>query len=119
MNTERRMVMEMITTPNGIEYITDNQDAVELVRKYISDDMADYVENKIVEFDEVEWRNAQEWASDYRAMEMENEEWRNELDEINSKLQQITYQADKQPGMSKRKILNELDLIIDHIQKLL
>ena len=111
--------MEMITTPNGVEYVNNDQDAVEIIRNYISDDMADYVGNKIVEFDAVEWRNAQEWASDYRAMEMENDEYRNELYEIKSQLEQITYKADTQPGMSKRKVLNELDSIIDRLTKIL
>ena len=69
-----------------------------------------------MEFDEVEWRNAQEWASDYRAMEMENEEWRNILDEANSMLQQISYKAEE-PGYSKKKMIAEIDKVCQYIDK--
>ena len=108
--------MLQIQTPNGLEGIMNDRDAVDLIRTYISDDLAEYVADRIVEFDEVEWRNAQEWASDYRAMEMENEEWRNILDEANSMLQQISYKAEE-PGYSKKKMIAEIDKVWQYIDK--
>lgn len=110
--------METVMTPNGIRTIMDNKDAVDIVREFISDEMADYIENKVVEFDEVEWRNAQEWASDYRVMEQENEYYRDELWEINSQLQQLSVQADE-PEFSKKKVVAKIDEIWQHLQKIL
>lgn len=110
--------METVMTPNGTRTIIDNEDAVEIVREFISDEMADYIENKVVEFDEVEWRNAQEWASDYRVMEQENEYYRDELWEINSQLQQLSVQADE-PGFSKKKVEAKIDELWQHLQKIL
>ena len=110
--------METVMTPNGTRTIMNNRDAVDIVREFISDEMAEYIANKVVEFDEVEWRNAQEWASDYRAMEMENEEWRDELWELNSQLQQLSCKADE-PGFSKKKVVAEIDKMWQHLQKIL
>ena len=110
--------MVTVKTPDGPVIIFDHRDAIDLAEQYVGSEYANYISKKIVEFDEVEWRNVQEWASDYRAMEMENEEWRNELDEINSRLQQLSVKADE-PGMSKRKIIEEVDKIWQHIQKIL
>ena len=110
--------MESVQTPDGYALIMDNQDAVDIVRKYISDDMADYVENKIVEFDEAEWRNAQEWTSDYRAMEMENEEYRDALFEASSLLQEISVKAEE-PGFSKKKVIEMIDEVWSNINRML
>ena len=110
--------MVTVKTPDGPVIIFDHRDAIDLAEQYVGSEYANYISKKIVEFDEVEWRNAQEWASDYRAMEMENEKWRNELDEINSRLQQLSVKADI-PGMSKKKIVEEIDKIWQHIQKIL
>lgn len=108
--------MLQIQTPIGLEGIINDRDAVDLIRKYISDDLAEYISNKIVEFDEVEWRNAQEWASDYRAMEMENEDYRDELWNLNSWLQQLSNDA---PDISKKKMVEEIDYMWQHLQKIL
>jgi hypothetical protein len=110
--------MITVDTPNGRQTLFNDKDSIDLIRTYISDEFADYISDKIVEFDEVEWRNAQEWASDYQAMEMENEEWRDELYEINSQLQQLSVKAEE-PGFSKKKLIAEIDKIWLHIQAVL
>lgn len=112
--------MDTVMTPDGIVTIWDSErDISELCRKYISDDVATYIGSLIRDCDtETEMARLQ-FQSDYRAMEMENEACRNELWEIKSQLEQLTYEADKQPGLSKRKVLNKLDDIIDHLQKIL
>lgn len=110
--------METVMTPNGTRTIMDNKDAVEIVREFISDEMADYIENKVVEFDEVEWRNAQEWASDYNAMEMENEEYRDALYEVSSQLQEISIKAEE-PGFSKKKVIEMIDEVWSQINRTL
>lgn len=110
--------MLQIQTPNGLEGIMNDRDAVDIIRKYISDDLADYVADRIVEFDEVEWRNAQEWASDYQSMEQENEYWRDELWELNSQLQQLSCKADE-PGFSKKKVIEEIDKMWQRLNEIL
>ena len=110
--------MMQISTPDGVEYVSESRDAVDIIRKYISDDLADYVENKIVEFDEVEWRSAQEWASDYYDMEAENEFYRDELWEINSQLQELSVKADE-PGFSKKKVIAEIDKMWQRLNEFL
>ena len=107
-----------ITTPDGVQYVREDRDAVEMIRTYISDDLAEYVADRIVEFDEVEWRNAQEWASDYQAMEMENEEYRDELWELKSQLEQLSVKAEE-PGFSKKKVIAEIDKMWQNLEKIL
>ena len=111
--------MQTVMTPNGTRTIMDNRDAVEIVREFISDEMATYIENKVVEFDEVEWRNAQEWASDYNAMEMEVEEYRDALFEVSSQLQEISVKAEDKPGLSKKKVLEMIDEVWSQINRTL
>ena len=110
--------MTTVYTPDGTQTILNNKDAVDIARIYISDDFAEYIDNKIVEFDEVEWRNAQEWASDYNAMEMEVEEYRDELWELKSQLEQLSVKADE-PGFSKKKVVAEIDKMWQRLQKIL
>ena len=110
--------MTTVSTPDGRQTIFNHKDAIDIARTYISDDYAEYIGDKIVEFDEVEWRNAQEWASDYMVMEQENEYYRDELWEINSQLQQLSVQADE-PGFSKKKVVAKIDEIWQHLQKIL
>ena len=112
--------MEIIMTPNGVETIFSDRDAVDIIRNYVSDDMADYVERKIVEFDEESYLAEQRWQSDYDAMEQENDEYRDALFEVKSQLEQIVYDAEfTRPGLTKIKILNKLDGIIDQLTKML
>lgn len=110
--------MVTVKTPDGPVIIFDHRDAIDLAEQYVGSEYANYIANKVVEFDEAEWRNAQEWASDYHAMEMEVEEYRDELYEIKSQLERLSYEADS-PGMSKKKVIAEIDRIWDHVQKIL
>ena len=111
--------MDTVMTPDGIVTIWDSErDISELCRKYISDDVATYIGSLIRDCDtETEMARLQ-FQSDYRAIEMENEMYRNELDEINSQLQQLSCKADE-PGFSKKKVIAEIDKIWQHLQKIL
>lgn len=112
--------MDQLMTPDGVVCIFDSQkDISELCRKYISDDVARYVFDLIGDIDSENEYQRMLADSDYRAMEQENESWRYELDEINSQLQQISYEADQKPGLSKRAILEKIDEIWSHIQSIL
>jgi len=112
--------MDTVMTPDGIVTIWDSErDISELCRKYISDDVAIYIGSLIRDCDtEAEMARLQ-FQSDYNVMERELEGWYNEVFEIKSQLEQISYEADKQPGLSKRKVLNKLDEIIDHLQTIM
>ena len=110
--------MVTVETPDGPVIIFDHRDAIDLAEQYIGHEYANYIARKIVEFDEAEWRNAQEWASDYRAMEVENEAYRDELWEIQGQLEQLSYNAVKN-GLSKKKIIEEVDRIWEHLDSIL
>lgn len=99
--------------------ILEDKDAVDLIRDYISDELADYISARLVEFDETEYRNAQEFASDYHAIEGENEEYRNELFEIQSVLQQLSCDLESGKKIPKSKVIERLDALTEHIQKVL
>lgn len=111
--------MDQLMTPDGTVCIWDSQkDISGLCRKYISDDVADYVYNLIGDINlEQEMLNRQ-YESDYLAMEQEIEYWQNALDEIDSQLQQLSCKADE-PGFSKKKIVAEIDRIWQHLQSIL
>ena len=112
--------MEQLMTPDGVTYIWDTQnDIAELCRKYISDDVANYVYEVLGDIDSENERQRILAESDYSVMEQENEYLRNELDEMSSQLQQISYEADQKPGLSKRAILEKIDGIWTYIQSIL
>lgn len=109
--------MEQLMTPDGTICICDSQkDISELCRKYISDDVANYVYDLIGDMDSENEYQRMLADSDYRAMEQENESWRNELDEVNSQLQQISYDMDK---MTKAKVQEEIDKVWKYITEIL
>ena len=111
--------MDSIMTPDGPIYIWDTQtDFTELVRKYISDDAANYIDAVIADIDSENEYQRLCYESDFKAIEQENEYYRNELDELNSQLQQLSVKADE-PGMSKKKIVAEIDKMWSHLQKIL
>ena len=67
--------MEQLMTPDGTICICDSQkDISELCRKYISDDVANYVYDLIGDMDSENEYQRMLADSDYRAMEMENED---------------------------------------------
>ena len=100
-------------------FIMHDKDAVDLVREYISDELADYISDKLVEFDEVEYRNAQEFASDFHAIEMENEEFRNELYDVKEILENLSYDLESGKRMSKKAVTEKLDKLAEHLQEIL
>lgn len=111
--------MDQLNTPDGTICIWDSQkDISELCRKYISEDVARYVYDLIGDIELEQEQFNRQYESDYRAMESENEYWRNELDELNSQLQQLSCKADE-PGFSKKKVVAEIDKMWQHLQKIL
>ena len=79
--------MITVNTPDGRQTIFNDRDAIDIARTYISDDYAEYIGDKIVEFDEV-----------------------------NSRLQQISYDMDK---MTKAKVQEEIDKVWKYITEIL
>ena len=111
--------MEQLMTPDGLYAIWDSQkDISELCRKYISEDVARYVYDLIGDVELEQEQFNRQYESDYRAMEQENEYYRDELWELNSQLQQLSVQADE-PGFSKKKVVAKIDEMWQHLQKIL
>ena len=111
--------MDSVMTPDGVFYIRDTQkDFSDLCRKYISDEAADYIDAVIADIDSENEYQRNVFQSDFKALEQEVEEYRNELDELNSQLQQLSVKADE-PGMSKKKIVAEIDKMWRHLQSIL
>lgn len=109
--------MEQLMTPDGLYAIWDTQrDFSELCRKYISDDAGDYIYQVIGDCDKEQVMAQLQFDSDYRVMERELEYWNNELWEIKSQLEQISYESD---NLSKKKILERVDEMWQHLQKIL
>lgn len=112
--------MDQLQTPDGVFYVWDTQrDITDLCRKYISDDVADYVSAVLSDKKFEEEMAQMEFDSDFTTIEMENEELRNYLDDINSRLQQLSYKMDENPKMRKLDIQKEIDDIYLGINKIL
>jgi len=99
--------------------ILEDKDAVEIISEYISDELAEYISDRLVTFDEVEYRNAQEFASDFHAIEMENEEFRNELYDVKEILENLSYDLESGKRMSKKAVVEKLDKLTEHLQEIL
>lgn len=109
----------IVRVPDGWEFIRNSQDVVDIIRKYITDEVADYVETIFREGEEeVEYERLC-FDSDIGALESEVEEYRDALDEVNSRLQQLSCKAEDKPGLSKKKVLEEIDNIWQYINKIL
>ena len=112
--------MDPIQTPDGVFYIWDTQkDFTELVRKYISDDAANYIDAVLSDVALEHEMAERRYNSDFNAMEAEVEEYRDELFDIKEQLEHISYEAEQKPGLSKRKILDKIDEMWSHLQKIL
>ena len=111
--------MEQLMTPDGTICIWDSQkDISDLCRKYISDDVAEYVYDVIGDVElEKEYIDSQ-YENDYQAMEMAVEEYRDELWEIKEQLEQLLVKADE-PGFSKKKVVAEIEKMWQHLQNIL
>ena len=99
--------------------ILEDKDAVEIISEYISDELAEYISDRLVTFDETEYRNAQEFASDYHAIEMENEGYRNELYDAKEILENLSYDLESGKRMSKKAVVEKLDKLTEHLQEIL
>ena len=112
--------MDTIMTPDGQIVIWDTQkDFTELVRKYISDDAANYIDAVIADIDSENEYQRNLFQSDFRALEQEVEDYRNELFDIKEQLEHISVEADEKPGLSKKKILEKIDGIWIYLQQIL
>lgn len=109
--------MDSIMTPDGPVYIWDTQrDFSEICRKYISDEAADYISAVIADVDSENEYQRQVFESDFRALELEVEDYRNELYDIKEELEKLMVDAD---DISKKKIVEKIDEMWSHLQKIL
>ena len=112
--------MDSIMTPDGPVYIWDTQrDFSELCGKYISEDAARYIDEVLSDVAFEHEIAEKKYLSDFDAMEVEVEEYRDELFDLKEKLECISYEAQDKPGLSKKKILERIDDMWRHLQKIL
>ena len=112
--------MDSILTPDGSVYIRDIQkDFPELCRTYISDDAANYIDEVLSDVAFEHEMAEKKYLSDFDAMEVEVEEYRNELFDLKEQLENISYEADQKPGLSKKQILEKIDGIWTYLQQIL
>ena len=111
--------MDQLMTPDGTICIWDSQkDISELCRKYISEDVARYVYDLIGDIESENEYQRMLADSDYSAMEMENEEYRDALYDVSSQLQEISEKAEE-PGFSKKKLIEMIDEVWSQINRTL
>ena len=111
--------MEQLMTPDGLYTIYDTKrDMADLCRKYISDDVGNYIYQVIEDGDKEQILAQLQFDSDFKVMERELEYWNNELWELKCQLEQLSVQADE-PGFSKKKVVAEIDKLWQHLQKIL
>lgn len=112
--------MDTIMTPDGPTYIWDTQkDFTDLCRKYISESAALYIDEVLSDVRFEHEMAEKKYLSDFDALEVEVEEYRNELFDLKEQLEHISYEADQKPGLSKKKILEKIDQMWSHLQKIL
>lgn len=112
--------MDTIMTPDGVAYIWDTRnDFSELCRKYISDEAANYIDAVISDVDSENEYQRNVFQSDFRALEQEVEDYRNELFDLKEQLEQLSVEAEDKPGLSKKKILEKVDEMWSHLNKIL
>ena len=107
--------MQMINTPDGITSIADDRDIIELVEKYISDEAADYLAEKLSAIDEEQMYAEQEFNSDFRAIEGENEYYHNILQDVSDGLKQIMDYLDNVQRMNRDKVFIMAERLNDKI----
>ena len=111
--------MTGIELPSGeVEYIGGYMDAVDIIRRYVGDDLADYCREQF-EAADYETVLAQEKAkTDEIAVMQENEELRNVLEDIQSTLDQlIEREFEQKQRINKQEVFLTLTDVLEMIQR--
>ena len=103
---------DVLKTPDGIITVFEKVDVVDVIRRYVSDDVADYVEREMRYYDEQENLDKMYFESDYRSLEMSCDEYTSTLNDINDKTEELFRLIDVK-RLDKKKLF---DAVMD-IQK--
>lgn len=110
--------MTGIELPSGeVEYIDDYMDAVDIIRRLVGNDLADYCREQF-ETADYETVLAQEKAkTDEIAVMQENEELRDTLQEVQNMIEKILDEYADHPKKPKYQIVKQLENIEGFIQQ--
>lgn len=98
----------VFNTPNGSIVISDKNDVVDIVRHYIGDELAEYIEQNIVAYDTEKERTEMKFNSDYTSIQMQNEEYHTCMVDAESALNTVINELAEGGRMNKVKLLQKL-----------
>lgn len=96
---------DVLKTPDGIITVFEKVDVVDVIRRYVSDDVADYVEREMRYYDEQENLDKMYFESDYRSLEMSCDEYTSTLNDINDKTEELFRLIDAK-RLDKKKLFD-------------
>lgn len=112
--------MDTVMTPDGVVTIWDSaRDIADICGQYVGYSFAKYVYEVINDGDLEKEQARLRFNSDFNAMEQEVEGYRNELYDMKEELEQLMNEVDDKPGMSKKKVMERVELLWQHLQKIL
>ena len=110
--------MKSVMTPNGVEYVSTPEDAVELIYQFVGYDLAQYCAERMEEVDEDKLIAEMKAESDCVAAEGEVEYYRDMLFEIKSVIEQMMVEEfEQKKRINKEAIYDKLYHIVEDIQK--
>ena len=110
--------MKSVMTPDGVEYISTPEDAVDLIYQYVGYDLAEYCAKRMEEVDETKLIAEMKAQSDCVAAEGEAEHYRDMLFDIKSVLElMLVREFENKKRLNKEEVYNSLQVIIDDITK--
>ena len=115
---------ELIQTPKGDRCVSNARDMAELVNEFISDEAGQWCSERFEQVEENRIYEELKFESDFKAIEGENEAYRDELFEIQSDVQVILDKMDKTKSQTLGKkafgiLYEQLTRIDERIQKIL
>lgn len=96
---------DVLKTPDGIITVFEKVDVVDVIRRYVSDDVADYVEREMRYYDEQENLDKMYFESDYRSMEASCDEYTAALNDINDETE-VLFQLIDAKRLDKKKLFD-------------
>jgi len=117
---ERRKMMiadeyPFLETPQGQILIMDDKDLYQIMERNISREFAEYIDARIEEVDTEAIYAEELAATDFRCMEMQNEQWHNFMLDVSDELEEVLDHILESKRINKEKIIRTLTSIIENI----
>jgi hypothetical protein len=93
----------------------EKADVVDIVRKYVGDEVAEYLSNNISEYDEKAERAKMEFNSDFESLEFQNEEYHDTILEAHNSVEQLITKLESKSRWDKEKVISTLIDIKDNL----